>query len=64
MSKWETILCLPDYQVPYHDARLVRTLTRLVGDLQPDKVVHVGDFLDSPEPSRWNKGCSRTRTTQ
>ncbi|NUR00390.1 MAG: hypothetical protein HOY79_28830 [Streptomyces sp.] len=58
MSNWETILCLPDYQVPYHDAKLVRTLTRLVGDLQPDKVVHVGDFLDSPEPSRWNKGAA------
>lgn len=58
MSTWKTILILPDYQVPYHDVKLVRTLTRLAGDLQPDKVVHVGDFLDSPEPSRWNKGAA------
>jgi UDP-2,3-diacylglucosamine pyrophosphatase LpxH len=54
----ETIVLLPDFQVPFEDRKFVKALLRFVGDSQPDKVVHVGDFLDAPEPSRWNKGAA------
>lgn len=55
---WETIVCLPDFQVPYHDPKLIRAMFRLISDVQPSKVIHVGDFLDSPEPSRWSRGAA------
>jgi UDP-2,3-diacylglucosamine pyrophosphatase LpxH len=58
VNDWTTIALLPDSQVPYHDPKFMRALIRFVGDSQPDKVVHVGDFLDAPEPSRWNKGAA------
>jgi UDP-2,3-diacylglucosamine pyrophosphatase LpxH len=58
LSKWQTIVCLPDFQVPYHDPKFIRAMFRFIADAQPDKVVHVGDFLDAPEPSRWSKGAA------
>lgn len=59
MSATETtIVLLPDTQVPYHDAKYVEALQRFVGDFQPDVLAHVGDHLDAPEPSRWNKGMA------
>lgn len=54
----ETIICLPDYQIPYHDAALVRTYAHFVEAVQPSKVIHVGDFMDEPEPSRWTRGAA------
>jgi UDP-2,3-diacylglucosamine pyrophosphatase LpxH len=58
MSAWTTTVFLPDTQIPYHDAKFLRALFRFIEDSQPDRVVHVGDFLDAPEPSRWNKGAA------
>lgn len=54
----DLIVCLPDYQIPYHDAALVKLLAAFVGAVQPSKVIHVGDFMDEPEPSRWTKGAA------
>lgn len=58
MSIWKTTICVPDTQIPYQDTRFLRELWRFISDSQPDAVVHVGDFLDAPEPSRWNKGAA------
>lgn len=58
MNDWTTTVLLPDTQIPYHDPKMLRALFRFIGDSQPDRVVHVGDFLDAPEPSRWNKGAA------
>jgi UDP-2,3-diacylglucosamine pyrophosphatase LpxH len=58
VNDWTTTVLLPDFQVPYHDPKMVKALIRFIGDTQPDRVVHVGDFLDAPEPSRWNKGAA------
>jgi UDP-2,3-diacylglucosamine pyrophosphatase LpxH len=58
VSDWTTTVLLPDTQIPYHDPKMLRALFRFIGDTQPDRVVHVGDFLDAPEPSRWNKGAA------
>ncbi|WP_332838144.1 hypothetical protein [Nocardia terpenica] len=33
----------------------MRALIRFIGDTQPDEVVFIGDVLDFPQPSRWNK---------
>lgn len=53
MSK--RVLIVPDLQIPFHDRRAVKALIGFVGDTQPDEVVMIGDVLDFPQPSRWNK---------
>jgi predicted phosphodiesterase len=52
------ILILPDTQIPYHARREMKAVIRAVGDLQPDYLIHIGDLLDLPQPSRWNKGTA------
>ena len=49
-------LVVPDMQVPDEDRKAVESVTRFIEDYQPDGLLCVGDELDSPEPSRWNKG--------
>ena len=52
------IVILPDSQLPYDDRRVLKALIRFIGDFQPDEVVHIGDVMDFPQPSRWNKGTA------
>jgi len=42
-------------QVPYHDKKAVASLTNFIRDVA-DGVLIVGDELDAPQPSHWNKG--------
>jgi hypothetical protein len=58
MNKFRSIVVLPDTQNPYQDKRFVTALQDFVADYQPDALAHVGDGLDAPEPSRWNKGMA------
>jgi hypothetical protein len=51
--KW---LAIPDLQVPDHDVKTVKALAEWVAEREYDGIICVGDELDSPEPSRWNKG--------
>lgn len=52
----ENILILPDTHYPEHDRKLWRTILQVVKDTQPDEIVHIGDLMDFPQPSRWTKG--------
>ena len=49
------IVILPDTQLPYDDRRALKAVIQFVGDFQPDEVIHIGDVMDFPQPSRWNK---------
>lgn len=49
------IVVVPDLQIPYHDRKALKALVRFIGDTQPDEVLMIGDVLDFPQPSRWNK---------
>lgn len=51
----ERIVIISDTQCPFEDRRAVRAMTRYIGDVQPDKLIHIGDLMDYPQPSRWNK---------
>lgn len=42
--------------MPFHDRKAVKAVIRAIGDAQPDEVVLIGDQIDFPQPSRWNKG--------
>jgi predicted phosphodiesterase len=52
------ICIIPDTQLPYDDRRALRALIRYIGDTQPDEVIHIGDVMDYPTPSRWSKGSA------
>ena len=58
--KWsisvKRIVVLSDLQIPYQDDKAVSAVLEFVRDYKPDELWCVGDELDAPEPSRWNKG--------
>ncbi|RYH63732.1 MAG: hypothetical protein EON54_07510 [Alcaligenaceae bacterium] len=56
MSK--RIAIISDTQIPYDDRKALKALVRFIGDYQPDEVIHIGDLMDFPQPSRWNKGTA------
>jgi predicted phosphodiesterase len=49
------IVIIPDTQLPYDDRKALKAIIRYIGDTQPDEVIHIGDVMDYPQPSRWNK---------
>jgi UDP-2,3-diacylglucosamine pyrophosphatase LpxH len=52
------VVVLSDLQIPYHDKRSVQAAIDFVRYYKPDELWCVGDELDAPEPSRWNKGMA------
>jgi len=50
------IVVISDLQVPYHSVRAVDSVARFIKAYRPDDVVCVGDEIDAPQISRWNKG--------
>lgn len=50
------IVVLSDTQIPFDDRRQLKAVVGFIGDTQPDEVVHIGDVMDYPSPSRWTKG--------
>ncbi|MEU4709471.1 metallophosphoesterase [Nocardia salmonicida] len=53
MSK--RIVIVSDLQIPFEDRRAAKAVLKFIGDTKPDEVVLIGDVLDFPQPSRWNK---------
>ncbi|AGK87527.1 metallo-phosphoesterase [Mycobacterium phage HINdeR] len=51
----ERIVIISDTQMPYDDRRALRSVIRFIGDYKPTSVIHIGDLMDFPQPSRWNK---------
>ncbi|AWY03874.1 metallophosphoesterase [Gordonia phage Nedarya] len=51
----QRIVIISDTQIPYEDRRAVKALIRFIGEYRPDEVIHIGDLVDFPQPSRWNK---------
>ncbi|TDD97221.1 metallophosphoesterase [Actinomadura rubrisoli] len=49
------IVVISDTQLPYHDHTAVKNLIDFIGQWQPDGVIHIGDLMDYPTPSRWSK---------
>lgn len=53
-----TILIVSDLQVPFHNRTALENLLAFTQDFKPDVLVNVGDDLDAPEVSKWNKGAA------
>lgn len=49
---------ISDTQCPDQHRKAVSAVTDFIADWQPDVLLHVGDDIDSPETSRWNKGLA------
>jgi predicted phosphodiesterase len=52
----KSIVVISDLQAPYHDSGATDALKRFIYKYQPDTVVSVGDEIDLPQISRWEKG--------
>jgi predicted phosphodiesterase len=50
------IVVISDTQIPYDDRKAVQAVINFIGVYQPDEVIHIGDLMDYPTPSRWTKG--------
>jgi len=51
-------LILPDIQYPYHDKLALSKLLQVAKDIQPDTILQIGDGIDFPQVSQWNKGTA------
>jgi predicted phosphodiesterase len=49
---------ISDTQLPYENRPALKGLIRFIGEYQPDEVIHIGDLMDYPTPSRWSKGSA------
>lgn len=47
-----------DLQVPFENRGALKALNRFIRDFEPSGILNVGDEIDSPEPSHWNKGMA------
>lgn len=54
----ERIVIISDAQIPYDDRKALKAVIGFIGEYQPDRVIHIGDLMDFPQPSRWNKGTA------
>ncbi len=52
------IVVLSDTQIPYHSRKALKAVIAFIKDYKPDELIHIGDLLDLPQPSRWNKGTA------
>jgi predicted phosphodiesterase len=52
------VCVISDTQIPFDDRRALAAVVRFIGDWQPDEVIHIGDLMDYPSPSRWTKGSA------
>ena len=57
-TKQQRVVVLSDLQIPYHDEASVKRTIQFIKWYQPTQLWCVGDELDAPEPSRWNKGLA------
>src|SRR5690606_4298453 len=52
------IVVIPDTQIPLEDRKATAAVLGFIGEYQPDEVIHIGDLMDYPKPSRWSKGTA------
>ena len=49
----KNILVIPDTHFPDTDMRIWKSILELVENNPPDEIIHLGDLMDYPQPSRW-----------
>lgn len=54
----DTYVVIPDIQAPFHDPKAVRAVIDFIRRVKPDGLLCVGDEIDLPSVSRWDKGSA------
>jgi hypothetical protein len=57
-TRQRRVVVLSDLQIPYQDDTAVNAVMKFIRWYKPHELWCVGDELDAPEPSRWNKGMA------
>jgi len=57
-AKQKRVVVLSDLQIPYQNNSVIQSTLDFIRYYKPDELWCVGDELDAPEPSRWNKGMA------
>jgi predicted phosphodiesterase len=52
------IVLISDLQIPYHDPIATRNLVRFINKWKPHQVATVGDEIDLPQLSKWERGLA------
>ncbi|MDK6577171.1 metallophosphoesterase family protein, partial [Escherichia coli] len=52
----ESVLIIPDTHYPDTDMRVFNAMLGAIKEVKPDRIIHIGDVMDYPQPSRWTKG--------
>ena len=52
------IVLISDLQIPYHDPIATRNLVRFIAKWKPHQVATVGDEIDLPQLSKWERGLA------
>jgi hypothetical protein len=55
-KKIKRIVVISDLQVPFHDTKAIRNVSKFITKYKPDDVLCVGDELDFQTISRWSSG--------
>ena len=50
------VVIISDTQIPFHDLKATKNLVAFIHQWRPDEVIHIGDLMDYPQPSRWTAG--------
>lgn len=51
-------ILISDLQCPYHDPKAVKNVAAFIKRWKPDRVATVGDEIDLPQLSRWERGLA------
>lgn len=55
MFGWTRVVIGLELQVPYQNNKVFESFLNFICDWEPDRLVGIGDHLDCPAPSRWNR---------
>jgi hypothetical protein len=74
LDGWEIAVILPDTQIgfrqfpegldPFHDERAMQIALKIIRDLNPHKIINLGDFLDLPSFGTYEQEPAFANTTQ
>jgi hypothetical protein len=63
-GKYQTTVVFTDTHVPYHDQPALEVIYGAIRDIQPARVIHLGDLLDCATISKYVKPRDVTHTVQ
>ena len=52
------VVVVSDMQVPFHDPKAIRNLSKFIRHFKPDEVILIGDEIDFNTISRWSRGTA------